>query len=1494
MERAATDEFAEFRRLISDVKKRGMDAERELNFNWVLYLDDGTCLNRLAPNSMDGPLKELAKLEKLTAGKGKSPSIADSLDSLLYSLREARDGIQASPAPSDLLLQLSQTVDLKKKEVEDRQREIYTSISRFGKALDKKFTAALPSHPNVFTSPTSVAALERTLALHFLRTGQFDTAGIFLQEANLDIAPELRAQFIDLHRILQALRNRDIGPALGWVAKNRGFLRDRASPLEFHLHRSQYIRLLLATHPPNAMQAISYAKETMQSFYAEHEDEFMPLTACITYLPLSRLQTSPYAYLASPSLHFDLEPLFAKEYCASLGMSRQVPLRVVGDIGGGGALARIEKGRKVMRERKSEWSQADELPIEIPLPPENRYHSIFACPVSKEQSTELNPPMMMGCGHVVNKESLHKLSKPGGSSYDPVDRRVKCPYCPAESTHGSALRSTLSADLSRSSTISIRELVGLSQEEVELLDAIVTRAGPSATTFPAVFTAYNAVLKERGLDPAEVVLYSKILKLGTLKGSKLGREMEDGQSSSRTRWFCTSHENESTNIGSDEDQVGIDVPQYHTLNRPAARRPASPNSSEATSASLDPRNYLLLAPSSRSRPMPPSRPQIWDADTSDVTEHHGAPSTTPPSYHAAVRDSAPAKRSTTAHSAVKRPPSASLATARQLVAKARERKGSVVNEDDAWNKIKMLQDEKHADAFRQDRLLERCWEVWRQGFQWIITTDQQIGEARDHVILRLCIHRWRTRTAESRQLVGRVDGLANSRDLAAAFRKWRKKAKERQQARWRASMRAKMKLIRDKREFKMMGDFFAKWRQRHRSHLADQHYSASLVLRYYRCWKNGVANLDHLDDVAEELSRVVEGGVLERFWYRWKHESQLQLAHKMVTNSIGLRVKTEVMDVWRGRMRDNHIADAYYDIVLKRGVIRSWKAARDRIRVMENRATQHVALQDRFLLRAVYVILRTRYQGRRLATIADVRRLKAAWVVWKTRLRQHKDREDRALAFSLRIPSPLANAWLQKWYQVHSSHKNSQSFATFHYSDSLRRKTLLSWRIKLRSQHKVMSKARAVDKFLVIRSAWRILRAKFAERMRQHTFKALELRRTQNLFYEWFKRAHYRRAQRLAEEGIRDRVTKRILSTALARWTNHTIDVKNRELQATIDRDAWLVKIAFKKWKSIRGRHAEEISLMESYQFVKREGAFFLWLLFENIRKIFHRWLSAARTNRHRRLTLERKEAEIKFGLISVAWDKWRDRFKHKRLQPIEYDLILQGHKNTLFRAFSIWHSKTKSLPAIRFNASRIKARCWGIWLEALPRALQTKTAREMERKAVLSKFLDKWLQAHRTKMTLKTVARARYLRLPPAPTRPAHINSRPAPTPAPVISRSMFPRRAVRTEEQSSDDGQEAGPSRRQKHLAGPRSLRSDTSPPRRSQSRFSIPATRASSPARSSFGLRLGRDMAAFPAKPASSIAGGERRGRLEQESLHNIDMTYPPPSYLFVYIIAVPCML
>jgi len=383
---------------------------------------------------MDGPIKELEKLRASTESstKGKIPSVESSLDSLLSSLQEVRSRIEAGTVTQDTFALLSQTVDSKKKEIDEKQKEIYNAIARLGKALDKKFTQPLPAYDPLFTSHAAKEALDRTIALHLLRTGQFTTAETFIQESDVEIALELRSQFVELHRIMTALRKQDVGPALEWSRKNRSFLRSRSSPLEFYLHRSQYMRLLLSSDPCEPTPAISYANAALRGFYPEHAHEFKRLMACLAYLPRKRLERSPYADLASPSLHTDLEPLFAKEYCASLGMSRQVPLRVVGDIAGGGAMARIEKARNVMREKKSEWSQSDELPIEIPLHPENRYHSIFACPVSKDQSTEQNPPMMMTCGHVITKDSLQKLSK--------VNGRVKCPYCPAESMQGNALR----------------------------------------------------------------------------------------------------------------------------------------------------------------------------------------------------------------------------------------------------------------------------------------------------------------------------------------------------------------------------------------------------------------------------------------------------------------------------------------------------------------------------------------------------------------------------------------------------------------------------------------------------------------------------------------------------------------------------------------------------------------------------------------------------------------------------------------------------------------------------------------------------------------------------------------------------------------------------------------------------------------------------------------------------------------------------------------------
>ena len=41
-----------------------------------------------------------------------------------------------------------------------------------------------------------------------------------------------------------------------------------------------------------------------------------------------------------------------------------------------------------------------QLPVEVELGREFTFHSVFACPVARDQSTPDNPPMILPCGRV--------------------------------------------------------------------------------------------------------------------------------------------------------------------------------------------------------------------------------------------------------------------------------------------------------------------------------------------------------------------------------------------------------------------------------------------------------------------------------------------------------------------------------------------------------------------------------------------------------------------------------------------------------------------------------------------------------------------------------------------------------------------------------------------------------------------------------------------------------------------------------------------------------------------------------------------------------------------------------------------------------------------------------------------------------------------------------------------------------------------------------------
>lgn len=304
--------------------------------------------------------------------------------------------------------------------------------------------------------------------MHLLREGQFDVASTFLQEVDrrpphpepITSTPntpntsnqegkepweqdltdgtfrseKLQQQFADMYHILHQLRvERNLEPAIQWARQRSDLLEARGSNLEFELCRLQFVCLFVGhghDHsdtidddiPKGPLLAWEYARREFGPFHKRYTRDVESLMGALAYW--QNIQDSPYRHIFyNDTAWEDVAHSFNREFCSLLGLSADSPLFIAATAGAI-ALPYLLKMQSIMKEKRTEWTTQNELPVEIPLPSQYHFHSIFVCPVSKEQTTDANPPMMLPCGHVIAKESLDKISK---------GTRFKCPYCPSES-----------------------------------------------------------------------------------------------------------------------------------------------------------------------------------------------------------------------------------------------------------------------------------------------------------------------------------------------------------------------------------------------------------------------------------------------------------------------------------------------------------------------------------------------------------------------------------------------------------------------------------------------------------------------------------------------------------------------------------------------------------------------------------------------------------------------------------------------------------------------------------------------------------------------------------------------------------------------------------------------------------------------------------------------------------------------------------------------------
>ncbi|KAJ2611172.1 hypothetical protein H4S08_003282 [Coemansia sp. RSA 1365] len=417
---------------------------------------------------MDALVRDCHKLSKhQTASKQKAIT---ALDKAINQLEQVQSQLPETGVCKEALEKAKEQLDSTHVIVSEQLKELYGNVSKYGKHVDKTFKMDLSfvSESKAFEDKKDVLA--QSILLHFLREGDFETGNSFAKEAGLQLPYETQAQFEEMYNTVSAIRSpeHNLLPALTWTVQNRDKLELHGISLEFMLHRLRFLQLV---EEGNTIEALAYARKWFPRFgrtqdatedgdvdtaeneqpnhnaettgrvamtHATHSqlEEIEHLMGIFIYA--RRLDSSPYAGQFIAQRWEDGAHAFASAFCTLLGLSSSSPLSVT--IGAGArALPIVCKVSGLLRDKRVEWSQQNELAVEVPLPDDMRFHSVFACPVSKEQATPDNPPMMMPCGHVVCKASLDKLAKgvrPGAIA----SGRFKCPYCPGMSSLTDAKR----------------------------------------------------------------------------------------------------------------------------------------------------------------------------------------------------------------------------------------------------------------------------------------------------------------------------------------------------------------------------------------------------------------------------------------------------------------------------------------------------------------------------------------------------------------------------------------------------------------------------------------------------------------------------------------------------------------------------------------------------------------------------------------------------------------------------------------------------------------------------------------------------------------------------------------------------------------------------------------------------------------------------------------------------------------------------------------------
>ncbi|PWN37600.1 uncharacterized protein FA14DRAFT_159575 [Meira miltonrushii] len=665
-------------------------------------------------------------------------------------------------------------------------------------------------------------------------------------------------------------------------------------------------------------------------------------------------------------------------------------------------------------------------------------------------------------------------------------------------------------------------------------------------------------------------------------------------------------------------------------------------------------------------------------------------------------------------------------------------------QQEAENEAQLSHLYRQADAMYAMTVQNRCFSWWLTLHRKRQSRLQSAVQERNTSLQQKAFQSWKAKADNHRKKQNSAVKIDVVRCKLRAWRTWIRRLKEerkKQREEKRMELRGAFEVIRSRMEHRIVSETFAKWRISWMEVRATRFRSEHLLRGAMSLWTIQTWQTSSLREKEQQIVGKQSQTLIRLAFTRWtqayKTHNLLEVAQSF-DRQLTLRTFFERWSHAKAEQaifhRKEALADRWRQRRIKQKVWMKWSKKTVTIMTQQEEAIQfeNKLAQKRISTFFHFWLLREREQL--FQRITSARILTRSITTWHDKMITMKESlREREMKVVAMQKQHLLQRTFSIWRDTTFKIVSAQELAARGDRRKLLSEALAAWK---RVNEKRMVDERKAVSVNVVNTQRRFLNLWIARRREAKLERWTEehrqttLRETLSL---WLARTKEKRRESLAVGMLRSKMEKRVRAEVLRIWTERVIERKSAYMEAAEARDGLLIQRAWSAWMQACIKHEDQLNLSNSFRDVKQEE----WL-----RRLFNKWVNAARAERIRREKMEQFLMQRRRKILENVFEVWYDRFAESSLHEIELKALLQRQDAVKNDIFARWKAKTRSLPAIQLDHARIKSNAFYIWRDRLPLAKLQRQAVTHDRIQMEAKAFNHWRQMAKAKRAFRAAAR--------------------------------------------------------------------------------------------------------------------------------------------------------